>query len=164
MHSDNRLINLPVMLMLATLLGGCAAPFKLDGVNQSIQPQQTLTDPATLKQRVLWGGLIIGTRNFKDHSEIEILSYPLYSDGEPKRTATAQGRFILKQTGFIEPAQYAAGRWISAVGQVQPGQKGQIGEVSYHYPVIEAEKSHLWPEQQESYPQTQFRFGIGISL
>jgi len=156
-------LNLLTALLLV-LLSGCAnPPFNLDGVNQTVQPQQTLTNK-NLDQRVLWGGLIVATRNFKNSSQIEILSYPLDSDGEPIRQADAQGRFLLKQAGFVEPAEYAAGRWISAIGQVQASEIGQIGEADYEYPVLQGQKSHLWPEIQESDSRTRFHIGIGISL
>lgn len=161
----NRLASI-VFMIIGLGLSGCAAnPFKMDGVNRLIQPQQTLSDRETLNKKVIWGGLIVATRNFKDHSLIEVLSYPLHENGEPRRTAQAQGRFLMKIKGFIEPAEYASGRWISAVGTVTAGEKGQIGQAEYTYPVLQVEERHVWPEEgSDSDIKTRFHFGIGIRI
>ena len=152
-------------ITLSLLLSACAAsPFKMEGINQSITPQQTLSNSALLNSKVIWGGILIETRNFENTSQVELLSYPLDSGGEPIRSAQPQGRFLLKYTGFLEPAQYASGRWLSVMGTVQTSEAGKIGEADYQYPVINGEQIHLWSESSESDVQTRFHFGIGIRL
>jgi len=152
-------------IALSLLLTACAgSPFKMEGINKSITPHQTLDNKALLNSKVIWGGMIIETRNFENNSQIELLYYPLDGDGEPIRSAQPQGRFLLKYTGFLEPAQYASGRWFSALGTVQPSEAGKIGEADYQYPVIKGEQLHIWSESSESDVQTRFHFGIGIRL
>ena len=154
-----------VSIALSLLLSACAgSPFKMEGINRSISPQQTLSNQALLNSKVVWGGMIIETRNFENTSQIELLNYPLDSDGEPIRTAQPQGRFLLKYKGFLEPAQYASGRWFSAMGSVQASEAGKIGEANYQYPVLKGEQLHIWSESSESDVQTRFHFGIGIRL
>jgi outer membrane lipoprotein len=56
------------------------------------------------------------------------------------------GRFIIRQPGFLEPAEYRAGRQITATGRIGPPQDGQIGESSYRFPVLENATVRLWPD------------------
>lgn len=154
-----------VFSLTAVVLAGCASsPFKMEGVNQSITPQQTLDNKTLLNSSVVWGGMIVETRNFKNSSQIELLSYPLQSNGEPIQSAQPQGRFLIKHDGFLEPAQYSSGRFLSAKGKVQASVAGKIGEADYVYPVIKASQLHLWPEYEDSDTRTRFHFGIGVRL
>ena len=150
----------------ALLFMGCASPpFKMEGVNQSITPQQTINTKAHLNSTVVWGGMIVETRNFKNSSQIEVLIYPLHSNAEPIQSAQPQGRFLIKYDGFLEPAQYRSGQWLSALGTVQANEKGKIGEADYTYPVMKASQLHIWPEYDDDYDsRTRFHFGIGIRL
>ena len=149
----------------ALLLAACASsPFKMEGVNQSISPQQTVDNKTLLNSKVVWGGMIIETRNLKNNSQVECLIYPLHDNGEPIQSAQPQGRFIIKHEGFLDPAQYSSGRWLSALGVVQASEAGKIGDANYQYPVMKASQLHLWPEYSDSDVQTRFHFGIGIRL
>ena len=152
------------LLLISLALASCTTPpFNLKGADLNTVPQQTLDDSSSLNKRVVWGGLIVGMRNDKDSSTIEVLSYPLDSNSEPRRSSNAQGRFLIKQDGYIEPASHSPGRWISAIGTVAGSQKGKVGEADYRYPVMRAENSHLWSESSsESNVQTRFSIGIGI--
>ncbi len=155
--------RLTIVLISLILVGCTTPPFNLEGVHQNIVPQQTLDDSSSLNKRVVWGGLIVGMRNFKDSSTIEVLSYPLDSNSEPRRSSNAQGRFLIKQEGYVEPASHTPGRWISAIGTVDASQKGKVGEADYLYPVMRAENTHLWSESSsESNVQTRFSIGVGI--
>ena len=150
--------------LISLALSGCASPpFNLEGANLKSVPQQTLDDSSSLNSRVVWGGLIVGTRNDKDSSTIEVLSYPLDSSSEPQRSANAQGRFLIKQEGYVEPATFVSGRWISAIGVVAGKVEGKVGEADYTYPVMKAENTYLWPEYSAE-PRTQTRFSIGVGV
>ena len=162
---SSALMMIIIFTVTTLVLSGCASsPFKMEGVNQSITPQQTLDNKALVNSKVVWGGMIIETRNFKNNSQIELLIYPLHSNGEPIKSAQPQGRFLIKHDGFLEPAQYSSGRFLSALGKVQTSEAGKIGEANYQYPVIKAEQLHLWEEYQESDSRTRFSIGIGIGL
>lgn len=149
---------------ISLAFSGCASPpFNLEGADLKTVPQQTLDDSSSLNKRVVWGGLIVGTQNDKDTSTIEVLSYPLDSNSEPQRSAKAQGRFMIKQEGYVEPATYVSGRWISAIGTVAGKEEGKVGNADYTYPVIKSENTYLWPEYSAE-PRTQTRFSIGVGI
>lgn len=156
----------PLLILVAFILGACASsPFKLEGVNRSLTPAQANATQAYQGQTALWGGLIISSRNLKDSSEIEVLSYPLDEQGEPNRAGSAQGRFLIKHDGYLETAQYAAGRWLSVLGTVQGPEQGKVGSADYRFAVIRSRQLHLWPETSQSNDNnTRFHFGIGIGI
>lgn len=152
--------------LISLAFSGCASPpFNLEGADLKTVPQQTLDDSSSLNKRVVWGGLIVGTRNDKDNSTIEVLSYPLSSSSEPQRSANAQGRFMIKQEGYLEPATYVPGRWISAIGTVAGKEEGKVGDADYTYPVMKAENTYLWSETtSDSRVQPRFSIGIGVGV
>jgi len=144
---------------------GCAAsPLKLEGVSRTITPQMAKTSNTYEGKKVAWGGIIIKTSVLEKISQIEVLAYPLDADGEPIRSAAAQGRFLINQPGFLEPADYAAGRWVSVVGKISHLHLGKVGEAKYTFPVVVARQLHLWSETPNYDTRTRFHFGIGIRL
>jgi outer membrane lipoprotein len=139
------------VLLVALLLNACAsAPaFNAGGVDRSLTPRDVATSPqpATGK-RVQWGGIILSTTHLKDSTQVEVLAYPLDTDARPQTDSNPLGRFILEQAGHLEPATYAEGRRITAVGAVTGTRAGQVGDSDYNYPVIRARQLHLWPPGQ----------------
>jgi outer membrane lipoprotein len=137
----------------------------MEGVNQTLRPAQTVDNKTHVNKKAVWGGMIVEVRNFTDNSQIEMLNYPLDNNAEPVRTAQAQGRFIIKVEGFLDPAQYSSGRWLSVLGTIRPSEAGQIGDVKYQYPVIQSQQLHLWSDYSSSGDSsTRFHFGIGIGI
>lgn len=155
------LLNLFLFLALAA----CASsPLKLDGVDRALNPAMVGSEHPNIGKRVVWGGMIIKTQPLKENTQVEILAFPVDSYGEPDRNAASLGRFLILHKGFLEPAEFAAGRWVSAVGVVGESKSGKVGEADYNFPVIQAEQLHLWPESSRSDSNTRFHFGIGIQL
>jgi outer membrane lipoprotein len=157
-----------IIILIMLTLSACAtsSPFDLKGVNRSLSPALAKAGTEHLGQTALWGGLIIQSTNLKDRSEIEVLSYPLNEQGEPIRSASAQGRFYIQQDGYLETAQYAAGRWVSVLGTVKPSVTGKVGSADYTFAVIKSVQLELWPDPSQSgdsNPRVQFGIGIGIS-
>jgi len=153
------------ILLLSILFTACASsPFDQTGVNRALSPALANTSPNYYGQTALWGGLIIQSRNMKDSSEIEVLAYPLDADGEPNRNTEPQGRFFIQHSGYLETAQYAAGRWVSVLGTVKPPVKGKVGSADYTFAVIQSRQLQLWPETSRSDSNTSFHFGIGIGI
>lgn len=159
----------PALIVLFVLaLSACAtsSPFELKGVNRTLSPALAKSGTAHQGQTAIWGGLIIQSTNLKDRSEIEVLAYPLNEQGEPIRSASAQGRFYIQQDGYLETAQYAAGRWISVLGTVKSPVQGKVGSADYTFAVIKSVQLELWPDPSQSdssNPRVQFGIGIGIS-
>lgn len=116
--------------------------------------------PLTLKQaqtgeaagsRVRWGGVIISVAPLKTETCFEVLSRPLDSDGEPRRTDQTEGRFIACGTGFYDPAAYPAGREITFVGSVQAATVCRIGATEFGCPRLAIESIYLWPKPEPRY-------------
>ena len=152
------------LLIFLPLLAACAsAPtFNTAGVDRSLTPQRVTGSPqSTTGKNVQWGGTIVRTTNLKDSTQIEVLGFPLDSNGRPEVDATAQGRFLLDRTGFLEPADYAAGRQVTAVGTVTGTLEGKVGEADYTYPVIHTRQLYLWPPER-SYGGGSSFFGFGV--
>ncbi len=150
---------------LLFVITGCAtSSLNVEGVNRSVLPQMVQAENIYKGNKVLWGGIIIKTDVLKNSSQIEVLAYPVNENGVPMRSASAQGRFIIIQSGFLEPADYAAGRWVSVVGTVTDNIKGKVGEADYTYPAVQAQQLERWSESDDSGTKTRFHFGIGISL
>jgi len=101
------------------------------------------------------------TRNLKDATQIEVLTYPLNSLFRPQLDRPAGARILVRQPGFLEPANYARGRKITLLGTLSKVTPGRIGEADYRYPVVLAEQLKLWSNTDT---RTRFSFGLGIRL
>jgi outer membrane lipoprotein len=156
------------LIAILILLGGCSSQpvINLDKANRVVTPTQVRTQFDQFKGiDVAWGGMIINTRNLEKQTQIEVLAYPLDEDAEPRRDANPQDRFLLRYDGYLEPAQYKQGRWISVRGKLVALKAGRIGETDYQYPLVQAEQLHLWPESASGRDSTtHFHFGIGVTI
>lgn len=158
-------LSMPVILA-GLLLSACASGprFDLSGVDNTLTPAGSVQDIATVRGHVVyWGGSIITTANLKDSTHIEVLAYPMDSDGLPDLSAKAQGRFVLLQSGYLEGADYAPGRLISVVGKLTQTHTTRVGEAQAVFPVVQAEQLYLWPPNSQR-PRTQFHFGLGVGI
>jgi len=152
------------------LLGmtGCAsAPkFKLDGVDQSLQPRDVVGDLQKYQNdSVLWGGVIVKSTNVKEGTELELLVYPLKRDFKPDTERNTLGRIIVFRDGYLETLDYAAGRLLTVQGVVRDLRKGSLGEAIYTYVLVNAKQLHLWsPEDDDGTGGGGVRFGIGVMI
>ncbi|MFH7325795.1 Slp family lipoprotein [Desulfurivibrio sp. C05AmB] len=152
-------------LLVLALLAGCATGPRYDtrGVALDLPPAIVSANPEPYRGTpVLWGGPIIATRNLADYSEIEVLSYPLDSAQRPRTDRPHQGRFLLRQPGYLEELDYAPGRLVTVRGRLGSAAAGQVGEAPYTYPVVEVSDLHLWPLTRRDPAQPRFHFGIGV--
>lgn len=150
---------------LLILLSGCTSQptFNTQQVTLKLSPQQLLENPSAYYDKtVLWGGTILQTHNLTEHTQIEVLAYPLGSYQRPLTDQTPQGRFLVHHKGYLEPAVYTQGRLFTVMGKLYKTESGQVGEHSYNYPVIQSEQIHLWPIKNE--PSSRIQFGIGIGI
>lgn len=158
-------MKLGLLICLLLALASCASsPLKLEGVNHGITPAMVNARHPHLHSRVVWGGLIIKTQPLQQTTQIEVLAFPVDSVGEPERQRTSLGRFLIVHQGFLEPADFSPGRWLSVVGTIGPAQTGHVGDASYRFPVIQPQQLYLWPLNSGSSTQTRFHFGIGVQF
>jgi len=153
-------------LIFISLFAGCASTPEFDTtrVDRSLTPANIINkNNIHMGKSVLWGGTILDTRNLKEATQIEVLAYPLNSSHRPELDKQPLGRFVLIYPGYLESKIYIQGKQLSALGKVIKTRQAKIGESTYTYPTISANKIHLWvPKDKKS--NTSFHFGIGIGL
>lgn len=158
--------------MVALSLAACAtSPFEkptLAQVDRSVSYAQAANTPDSLNNRqVLFGGTIIATRNLARQTEVVVLAYPLDNEDRPDTSAAALGRFIIIQSGYLEPVEYAPGRLLSVVGNLNGVRRESLQGADYKYPVVQAGQSYLWPVTQErgrSGLPSWLNLGIGVGI
>lgn len=157
--------GLAFALAAALAVAGCATAPPLAGAPEASPPPHAVgADAAAHRDRdVLWGGMVIETRNFERHSEIELLAFPLDARQAPQPEAADLGRFVLLRAGFLDPGVYAPGRFLSATGRITGERHGHIREAEYRWPELDASAMHLWPRDfRERQSNVQFSIGIGV--
>lgn len=141
------------------LLGACATDVPLE-------IRQDLTDtPVTINDvksnvvqyegtDVRWGGIIAAVNNNESDTWIEVVGRDLGSYGQPVDldNPAAQGRFIARIDGFLDPAIYKINRGITIYGQVEDRVDRTIDKHPYTYPLVKAKSYYLWSNDQ-LYPQ-----------
>jgi outer membrane lipoprotein len=154
-------------VLCAALLAACASsPVAMESDRvEPLGPAHVLEGQGRAGDRVIWGGRIIAVRNLADHTEISMVSYPLDRADRPRLREEPGVRFLLRHPGFLEPVQYAPGRFLTALGSVAGIEDAQVDEYHLAHPVLQAERVHLWPADTSRWSsQTQFNLGIGITL
>lgn len=137
----------------------------MEGADTALTPEQAITNRDTSRgHRVAWGGTIITTRNLKETTEIEVLGYPLDSSGRPDLDKRPQHRFLVVRSGYLESADYRAGRLVSAVGVLTGFRNGSVGAAAYVYPLLQADELYLWPVGETGRRDSNVHFGIGLGV
>lgn len=163
---------LPVSVALSLLLSACAvSPFNKVGLGQidrTVSYTQAVQNPLAVRgHQVLFGGSIVSTQNFTDHTEITLLAYPLDKADRPITSAAPSGRFIVLHPGYLEGMHYAPGRLLSVRGTLQGVQVQPLGQNKYNYPLLDSRELYLWPADDMP-PQGHFppwlHIGIGVVL
>jgi outer membrane lipoprotein len=158
------------LTLFAIMLTACAvtSPFdsaKLSGADKTLSYQQAVTDSESLRGwRIVWGGNIIETRNLAQHTEVVVLAYPLDAQVQPLTSKSALGRFVLIWPGYLESADYAPGRWLSVIGDLDGLRDEPLGESRHTYPVIQAQYLYLWPLETGPAVSPRFHIGVGVGV
>jgi len=113
---------------------------------------------------VIWGGRIVKVDVFSDHSEIELLAYPLDSSQRPKANDSGNGRFIAVVHGYIEPLSYPPGDLMTIDGKLDGSRAGKVGEADYVFPLVEVSQSHVWTPEEMTKGRSNIRFGLGLGI
>ncbi len=162
-----RVTGVFVALAFTAMLAACATPgpdYATTDVATGLTPREAVSGFSQRQgQTVLWGGVIIAGRNLEDYTRIEVLAYPLDNDQRPMTDRQPLGRFLVRTPGYLETADYQAGRLLTIKGAVTEIAEGRIGEAAYTYPVVGTEQLHLWPVPAAAQPSgPQVRFGVGV--
>lgn len=151
--------------LLLVALSGCAtAPLSTEGVADDITPASAAAEPAAADGRiVLWGGVIVAAENLEERTRLEIVGYPLDRRSQrPLLEGEPLGRFLAYRDGYLETAEFGAGRRVTVRGTVTGTERGRVGEAGYTYPTMRIDALELWPQRQEQREGPRFHFGIGV--
>lgn len=149
-----------VASLLLMLLQGCAAttPATLrDAPKQGPSPNQVRAQSEEyLNVPVRWGGTITRVENLPQRTRIEVVARRLHDNGEPRDEDRSEGRFIAEFDNFLDPSIYSTGRTITVFGRISGLEELALGQMRYHYPVLQAISHHLWPEPDPVYPHEHY--------
>ncbi|MGB3747470.1 MAG: Slp family lipoprotein [Rhodanobacter sp.] len=157
-------LALPVALLM---LAACApAPiYKTTGNAVLATPAQVAQTPERYSgNEVIWGGRIVHVSNFQDHSEIELLAYPLDSSQRPRANDSGNGRFIAVLRGYVEPLDYPAGALMTVNGKLNGTRAGQVGQADYLFPLVDVAQSHVWTAEEMQKGRSNVHFGLGVGV
>ncbi len=160
------LLCLPALLVLLTVAACAPAPiYKTTPQVVAATPQQVAQTPERFGGGdVIWGGRIVQVVNLADHSEIELLAYPLDSSQRPKANDSGNGRFIALLPGYAEPLDYPAGAMMTVSGKLGGSRAGKVGEADYVFPLVSAAQSHVWTPEEMTKGRSNIRFGVGLGV
>lgn len=153
------------LLTLAWLAGCATGPgYQTAAAATDLVPAEVSAHPGDHRdKRVIWGGLIVATRNLDRYTEIEVLGYPLDRNQRPMTSRPPQGRYLVRMPGYLEEVDYAPGRHITVTGTLGQSLEGHVGEAAYTYPLVQAPAIHLWPRAAEGETgRTRFNIGVGV--
>lgn len=162
-HSLTRLLA----PLLALALAACApAPiYKSSAAQITATPTQVAQTPERFAGgEVIWGGRIVQVSNFADHSEIEMLGYPLDGSQRPVASDAGAGRFVAVMHGYVEPLDYPAGALMTISGKLNGSRAGKVGEADYVFPLVNVAQSHVWTSAELSQGRNNVHFGLGVGI
>jgi outer membrane lipoprotein len=152
--------------LFALSLAACApAPiYKPAPGTLAVLPAQVAQSPGQFGNgQVIWGGSVIDVRNFPDHSEVEILAYPLDSSQRPRPNTQAAGRFIAIFPGYIEAFNFPGGSLVTVSGQLNGNRAGMVDQAAYVYPLVDIAQSHVWTAAEMRQGHPDIHFGVGVA-
>lgn len=152
---------------LVVSLVACAPPpiYKPDASIVAATPAQVSATPDQYRNaQAIWGGKVIAVRNFPDHSEIELLDYPLDSSQRPRMNEHAGGRFIALMPGYVEGMDYPPGTPMTVRGTLEGARAGNAGEADYVFPIVRVAQSHRWTPREMEQGKSHISFGVGIGV
>ena len=144
-----RLVGISAILLgLAFFASGCA-PVISKGlraqIDEEILFEEVIQDPEAYQGKmVLWAGVIIGAKNRKEGTLIEVLQKPADMVGRPKDVDRSGGRFLALYDGYLDIAIYAQGREVTVAGEIKGKRTLPLDEIEYAYPLISVKEIHLW--------------------
>ncbi|HEY8683421.1 MAG TPA: Slp family lipoprotein [Rhodanobacter sp.] len=157
---------LPALLVLLTVAACAPAPiYKATPQAVSATPFQVGRTPDRYAGgEVIWGGRIVQVNNLSDHSEVELLAYPLDASQRPKANDSGNGRFIAMMHGYVESLDYPAGALMTISGKLVGSHAGKVGEADYVFPVVGVAQSHVWTAEEMSRGRNNIQFGLGVGV
>lgn len=160
------LLPLSSVLLTCALTACAPAPlYKTTGPTTAAVPMQVAQTPERFaNNEVIWGGRIVQVTNFSDHSEIELLAYPLDGSQRPKASDSGNGRYIAVMSGYVEPLNYPVGALMTISGLINGSRAGKVGEADYVFPLVKVGQSHVWTADEMTKGRSNVHFGVGLGV
>jgi outer membrane lipoprotein len=147
---------------IGLLLCGCVTVPKaisIEDDNLLVPFAQAVAAPKASKgMAARWGGTIAAVSNQAERTLIEIVQFPLRTDGRPVVDGEQSGgRFRAYINGFVEPTLWAVGKVVTVRGHIADSEVGKVGDYAYTFPVLAVDGFHLWaPQQGLRYPDRRY--------
>jgi len=147
-----------VIWCFAVVVSGCVSTPEVvpdtmkSQIDSHIRFEQVLDQPEAFQGKVVvWGGEVLQAKRLSDATQLEILQLPLDSSQRPSQNKTeSKGRFLARESAFLDPATFPAGTRVTVVGELTGAQTAQLDEMSYQYPTMVMKHLHVWtPEAEE---------------
>lgn len=102
----------------------------------------------TQGQAVSLSGIVLKAKRLDGMTEIEVLQLPLEVDGRPTNDRRqSQGRFLARQTTFLDPAILATRPTVTVHGVTEGVVERPLepGSDNYAYPIVVVQDLTIWP-------------------
>lgn len=152
-----------IMVLGVLFLAGCAhvVSDSLRDKARDVPPATLLGNPDAYKgEVVILGGVIVGSKNTKEGTYIEVVQKPLDSRGRPEDVDASYGRFLVLYDGYLDTAIYSRGKEITVAGEVIGRQTRRLDEIDYPYLMMRGREIHLI--EPRGYRSLPISFGVGI--
>jgi outer membrane lipoprotein len=150
---------------LPFFLAGCSSTAEVVSPGPTPSQLSATADPDVKGRLFTWGGSVISVKNLKDRTLLEVMAYPLATDGKPRTDLQSMGRFIADYKGFLEPTEYQPGRLVTVTGSMLGYLDGKVGEADYRHPALQANELRLWERQSvgsRSWSRPAINVGVGV--
>lgn len=147
------------VIVISLLVSACSGlpPAIQNAPFMPLSYQQVNRDIHSFKDApVRWGGVIIEVENEAQSTLLQVIFYPLDYSGRPQLHQSAEGRFVIKSTEFLDPAVYAKDKEITAAGTITGEMALTVGKRTIRVPVLSASAVHLWPNYPDYYNQPNY--------
>ena len=104
-------------------------------------------------------------QNKAEHTEVEILAYPLDDSQRPQANDVGNGRFIAVIPGYVEPLDYPVGGWVTLQGTIQGVRSDHVGKAPYVFPLVRVRAAHVFSrEEMQRRSNVHVSLGVGIGV
>ncbi|MBI5327578.1 MAG: Slp family lipoprotein [Deltaproteobacteria bacterium] len=139
-------------LLLTFFMTGCSVISKdiRRDVDRGLTLPMVQTNPDVYKgKKVIWGGIIISSKNLADKTVIEVLQTPLDRTDMVIDKELSTGRFLVDSSIYLDTFLYKTGKEITVAGIIKGITIQKIGEMDYVYPVLEPLQMRILEPQSE---------------
>lgn len=141
------------LFFLILFLAGCSVISKdiRREVDRVITIPMVQANPeAYTDKKVIWGGVIISSKNLKKTTRIEVLQTPLDIRDRVKSRTQSSGRFLIEARGYLDVAIYKQDKEITVAGIIKGTRLQEIGEADYIYPLLEPLQIRIFDPLEET--------------